>query len=236
MPEENKENEAVAPLPEAPAPEPEDEEIDGSDITEDAYVPDEVKPRHAILSDVFDFLEMLLIAACAILFLFTFVARLSTVEGSSMFRTLEDGDKLVVSDLFYTPQSGDIIVFQDLSSGHKTAIVKRVIAVGGQHVRLDYHGGTSGATEVTVTVDGEVLDEPYRYYDDKRGNPYRYVGTYEYDVPDGCLFVMGDNTHNSEDSRGDFHYVSEDKVLGRVVFRLCGADLSGLFSKIGPVS
>ena len=195
----------------------------------------DVKTKSKLFSDIFDFLEMLIVAACAIILLFSFVARLSVVEGTSMVGTLDDGDKLIVSGLFYEPKQGDIVVFQDIDNPHhKSAIVKRVIAVGGQTVRIQYNAGGS-VNDITVTVDGVELKEPYRYYDPERFNPKEHFGTYTYTVPDGHIFVMGDNTYVSDDSRGSFGYVDCDQVIGRVVFRLCGRDLSSLFVKFGTV-
>ena len=213
------------------------EEVDGSNILDDELQNESLPPSSNFLKDIFDFLEMLILAACAILLLFTFVARISVVEGPSMNRTLEDGDRLIVSNLFYTPAQGDIVVFQDLDSGRETAIVKRIIAMGGQTVVLDYKT-VDGIYCVTVTVDGAVLDESaYRYYDPTidSGRKYRYQGTATYVVPEDSIFVMGDNTYNSEDSRGAFGYVKKDKILGRVIFRLMGDDFSDFFTKFSVV-
>lgn len=212
------------------------EEFDATAIPSDDAIGDgEIRTKSKISADIFDFLEMLAVAACAIVLLFSFVARLSSVEGTSMVGTLDDGDKLVVSNLFYEPERGDIIVFQDVDNQyHKSAIVKRVIAVGGQTVTLRYT--PSGALNtLTVLVDGVAIDEPYRYYDPLQFKPQAHSGEYSYTVPEGHLFVMGDNTYISDDSRGSFGFVDEDKVLGRVVLRLCGDNLSSLFTKFGSV-
>lgn len=216
---------------------PLDETIDGTDTTDDDFDGNGEMAKKNYIFTIFDFVEMLIIAACALIFLFTFVARISTVEGTSMFPTLEDGDRLVVSDLFYTPQTRDIVVFQDLSSGKTEAIIKRIIATGGQTVYLDY----TSNEKLTITVcdpgqskeNGTVLEEDYRYFDLRYSNPYSN-GVYQ--VPEGYVFVMGDNTNNSNDSRGSFGCVQEEKILGRVVFRLSGNDLSDLLQKIGPVA
>lgn len=219
------------------------DEIDGSDMVDDESAPVAIqtKPNRAV--DVFEFLEMLIIAACVIMFIFSFVARICTVDGPSMNNTLEHGDVLIVSDLFYTPKRGDIVVFQDLeiidlTTGkpyYENAIIKRVIATGGQNVVLHYEQ-EGDLYLVTITVDGEVLDEPYRYYDPTpTAWKDRYTKPVAYTVPEGCLFVMGDNTYHSEDSRGVFSFVEEDKVLGRAVFRLGGGDFSKLFQKFGTI-
>lgn len=205
------------------------------DDTDTAY-DGKVRTRAKWAYEVFDFFETLIIAACAILFLFTFVARISNVDGDSMRNTLEDGDRLIISNLFYEPKQGDIVVFQKLDTNYKSAIVKRIIAVGGQTVRLTY-SADSGVNRVTVEVDGEVLPEEYRFYDVTLGPAYqyRYTGSYEYEVPMGHVFVMGDNTYNSEDSRGEFGYVKEEQILGRVVVRVWCKDLSKLAEKFGTV-
>lgn len=210
------------------------DEVDGSDFAEEELALAPVRTRGRLAKDIFEFFEMLVITACAVLFLFTFVARISIVDGASMAMTLEDGDKLIVSDLFYTPTQGDIVVFQDLDSGRDGAIVKRIIATGGQTVTLAYEHNF-----VRVTVDGEVLDETdYRYYDLSLPASYRnrYQGIVNYTVPEGCVFVMGDNTYNSEDSRGAFGYIEEEKILGRVVFRLMGENFSNFFDKFGTIN
>ncbi len=217
-----------------------EDSIDGTDTAGDEFRGHvRTRPRWSV--EIFDFLEMLVLASCIIMFLFSFVARISTVDGTSMARTLDDGDKLIVSDLFYTPKQGDIVVFQDMDSHYDSAIVKRVIATGGQTVTLRY-ANEDGVNRVTVILnpgqtDEQILQEDYRFYDLTLPlqYQYRYTGEFTYTVPDGFLFVMGDNTYNSEDSRGEFGMVSEDTVLGRVIFRLAGRDLSDLFQKFGPV-
>ncbi len=211
------------------------EEVDGSDIREDELQNEGIQSKAGFLKDVFDFLEMIIIAAAAILLIFSFVARISVVDGPSMNQTLENGDRLIVSDLFYTPKRGDIVVFQDLEH-RESAIVKRIIATGGETVVLSYDTTPDGYT-VTITVNGKKLNEPYRYYNPTASSDhkFRYQGTYTYRVPKDCIFVMGDNTYNSEDSRGEFGYVKTDKIIGRVVFRLMGDDLSDIFAKFSTV-
>lgn len=138
------------------------------------------------------------------------------VEGESMENTLFDGDKLVISWFMYQPENGDIVICDSKALGK--LIVKRVIAVGGQKVTVDYNAGT-------VSVDGEVLDEPYtKYhaldymggYDMAYYDPERDV--YEYDVPEGEVFLLGDNRDHSSDSRS-FGAVPEDDIIGKAVYR-----------------
>ncbi len=213
------------------------DEIVITDAEDDTFKAQAIRTKTDIAFDIFDFFEMLIIAACAIMLIFSFVVRLSTVDGVSMVGTLEHGDKLVVSDLFYSPAQGDVVIFHDLDNKiFDNAIVKRVIAVGGQTVKLSYTPD-GNLNKLTISVDGVTLDEPYRFYDEHAKNElkFRYEGTHVYQVPEGHVFVMGDNTYNSEDSRGVFGCISEDKIVGRVIFRICGEDFSSLFAKFGTV-
>lgn len=210
--------------------------IDGTDFSETDYTAGKIRTRSKLASDFFDFMEMLILCCCAVMFLFTFVARISTVDGNSMLATLENGDKLIVSDLFYQPKVGDIVVFQDVRV-RSGAIVKRVIATEGQTVSLRYElryetDSKKPIQTMTVTVDGILLDEDY-----KAELPYaqEYFQDADYVVPKGCLFVMGDNRNHSSDSRAEFGYVDENRVLGRVVFRIGGADIKDLFQKFGTI-
>jgi signal peptidase I len=145
------------------------------------------------VNEIYDWAEIFVFSATFVILLFTFIARLTVVIGPSMQDTLFEGDYLVVSNLFYEPKQGDIVVCQNLSSGYTEPIVKRVIATEGQTVDIDFDTWT-------VTVDGVVLDESaYRKLTDDQ----RYTSDWSYPiiVPEGCIFVMGDNRNHSVDSR-----------------------------------
>ena len=188
---------------------------DAKDIAEatkeEGAVSTAVKQRP--VSTAFDYLEIFVYSAVAVILLFTFFIRLTNVVGPSMENTLIDGETLLVSNLFYEPKQGDIIVFHELGS-YNEPIVKRVIATEGQEVDIDFDTWT-------VTVDGVVLEEDYRKLE---GSKITSDLTYQLIVPENCLFVMGDNRYHSSDSRnsrmGQNGFIDERQVLGKVVLRL----------------
>lgn len=179
--------------------------------------PEEEQPRRKG-SDLFEWLQLLMGCVLVAVVLFNCFARLTRVDGNSMNNTLEDGEMMLIWSLGYQPQQGDIVVLNKTDQVtdqllHSKAIVKRVIATGGQTVDIDYSTGT-------VYVDGEPLDEPYikeEMY--LPANPMMYNTHWE--IPEGSVFVMGDNRNASTDSRHDMvGPIDEDYILGKVVFAL----------------
>lgn len=184
-----------------------------------------VKKSKNSLEGFIDYIELFAVAICIVIVLFSLAFRTCTVDGESMTQTLQDKEMLIVSDLMYSPQRCDIIVFHhtdssSLSTSSNKPLVKRVIGVGGDTVRIDYN---SMPEKMTVTVTDKngnvtVLDEDYIYLSGSLGNFY---GVQEYKVPEGSLFVMGDNRNGSLDSRyPTIGYVDERSVLGKVLIRV----------------
>lgn len=167
------------------------------------------KEKKSVGNEILEWLESIAVSIFIVILVFTFVFRIVIVDGKSMFPTLEDGQRLIISHLFYTPKQGDIVVAN--SQGLNKTIIKRVIAVEGQTVDIDFDNHT-------VSVDGEVLDEPYINEPTARndgGNAYPMV------VPEGTIFVMGDNRNASTDSRSPYvGCISTDDVLGKAIFRI----------------
>ena len=140
--------------------------------------------------------------------MFTFVARIIVVSGPSMENTLWGGDLILVWGLGYTPKQGDVVVLTQ-ESYQEDSIVKRVIATGGQRVDIDYSANS-------VRVDGELLEEDY--IKEQMFVPSYGEGINHVTVPEGCLFVMGDNRNESADSRyPDIGIVDTRCVIGRGV-------------------
>ena len=165
-----------------------------------------------------EWLETIALAAVAVVLIFTFVLRTATVSGTSMVPTLSNGDRLIISDLFYEPAQGDIVVVAPgVYEDHP--LIKRVIATEGQTVDIDFDKGI-------VTVDGVALDEPYINEPTYLSEGMEFPAT----VPENCIFVMGDNRNNSKDSR--------DPSVGMVDVRyVVGRELLRIFplSQFGPV-
>ena len=160
-------------------------------------------------SELLDWMQCIVSALVIAILLFTFVGRTITVVGSSMVPTLEDGDLLIVSRLFYQPEYGDIVVLRK-ESFKQEPIVKRVIATAGQTVDIDF-------VEGIVYVDGVELDEPYINAQTHEPEDFTEPVT----VPEGCIFVMGDNRNRSTDSRyAAIGCVDLRYVIGKALIRL----------------
>lgn len=168
-------------------------------------------------AELYDWLQLFLGCVVAAVVLFNCVARLTRVDGSSMDHTLEHGEIMLIWSLGYTPKQGDIVVLNKtpvLLPGwpEPRAIVKRVIATGGQTVDIDYDAGA-------VYVDGQLLDEPYLPEEMYLPGP-TMQGTH-WEVPEGSVFVMGDNRNHSTDSRDiQLGPIDTDYILGKAVLAL----------------
>lgn len=153
-------------------------------------------------------LQTFVAATVALVLLFVFVGRPVMVDGDSMLPTLQDRELMLVRQAGYTPQPGDVVVLRKEFRNVTSPIVKRIIAVEGQNVEIDYAAGT-------VAVDGVVLTEDYILEPMVRQS-WQTVTTLT--VPEGRVFVMGDNRNISDDSRDEaLGAVEEAYILGQAV-------------------
>ncbi len=205
-------------------PDPQTAETTPDAPTEENTPEPQAKTRAELFADVMEIVETMLVSVFVVLMVFTYLARPVTVDGRSMVPTLNDQDKLVMLRLLYTPKQGDIVVV-DNYEGHvfdaegnvvesgrslNENIIKRVIAVAGQTVTVDERAGE-------VYVDGKALHENY-INERTLTNDGAFI--YPITIPEGYVFVMGDNRNKSTDSRSScVGLVSEEDVLGNAYFR-----------------
>ena len=165
------------------------------------------KPKMNWLKELFEWAQAIAVAMVLALVLNQFVFSMVQVEGSSMLPTLQDNERLVVTKLFYKPKAKDIVIVKSQTLGKH--IIKRVIAVPGDII--DIHGGTG-----EVLLNGEVIQEPYIL------EPLKNAGSanqYPLTVPEGYVFVMGDNRNNSQDSR-NLGLIAFEDIVGRASLRV----------------
>ena len=164
------------------------------------------------LRGLYEWVGAVALAALAAVVFFTFVARLVLVDGPSMRETLQHQDCLLVinTPLCGPAETGDIVIIRRESFRDGEPIVKRVIATEGQTVDIDFDAGT-------VYVDGQLLKEDYIRQPTWLEEGLEFPVT----VPEGCVFVMGDNRNDSDDSRDPaLGPVDTREILGRAVFLL----------------
>lgn len=171
---------------------------------------------------LYEWLEEIVIALTLVILVFTFLFRVVTVTGESMLPNFVEGQKLIVTNLGHSVEQGTVVVITNVLN---EPIIKRVIATEGQTVDIDYETGV-------VYVDGEAVDETQ--FGLENGITTRPYSTLEamvfpQTVPEGCVFVLGDNRSVSKDSRyTEVGMVDTRHILGEAVFTLYPFDCFGV--------
>ena len=179
--------------------------------------------KNSILSDLYDLAETVFIVFFVVSLILAYIFRISDVDGPSMENTFHTNDKVISLPLKRDFKTGDVVVANtDYSfliygdggvikgNGLNKTVIKRVIAVEGQTLDIDFESGN-------VTVDGILLNEPYitgLTHNDEGG----FTGQYPFTVPEGYVFVMGDNRSISMDSRSSkIGLIDKNNIIGTVV-------------------
>ena len=178
-----------------------------------------IKETKSVWAEAYEWIDSAVLTVMVLLLVFTFLFRQVKIDGNSMHPTLQNGERVIISDVFYTPQYGDIVVISSEVYGN-VPIIKRVIATEGQWV--DIYGGN-----VYVGDDGSNM---FKVSDEFVGDAYTedvvasgLLGYYNYpiQVPENHVFVLGDNRNVSLDSRTEvIGFIDCRQILGKALYRV----------------
>lgn len=193
--------------------------------TEQNIAPEKPDKKGSFTKSLLEQLELIVIFFAIMMLIFSLVCRTCKVDGDSMNNTLQDSETVLVWNLFYTPQYGDIVVIHD-NDDLKKPIVKRIIGLPGDTIRVQHFESYMTVTVTHSNGTVETLNEDYITYS---GYLWYYSPDETYTVSEGEVFVMGDNRLNSKDSR-ELGCYDTRQILGKIILRLLP------LNKIGTVS
>ena len=188
---------------------------DNSDINEDnsnkpeSDQPNEKNTTKEVVKEVISWVLTFAVAIAAALFIKSFIIINATVPTGSMENTIMPGDDLIgfrLSYAFSEPERGDIIIFK-FPDDESQKYVKRIIGLPGEKITIK-------DAKVYINDSSEPLEEEYL-----KDEWIEETGPYEYEVPEDCYLVLGDNRNNSKDSRYWVNtYVTKDEIIGKASF------------------
>lgn len=211
-----------------------DEEIKENEeiAAEEAPAPKEKKPM--FWAEALDWYNTVVGSVLAIILIFALFTRLSTVDGSSMLPSLHDGERLLVTNFLYTPAHNDIVVlwagglYNSGTDSYGKAIVKRVIGIAGDTIHIDFGEGIVYRNDVPLEheiTDGLLYEDGHAINDYTREHLDMYGSV---TIPEGYVFVMGDNRNDSTDSRDSrVGLVNVNDIVGKVYLRIAPLDRFG---------
>ena len=202
----------------------------------------ETNKKRSVLREIWEWVYTIIIALIIAMLIKTFLFDVVKVDGSSMFPTLIDGDRLIITKLGYTPKQGDIVIL-DSTYKEREEHFSQIASEQGkdelgffakltesfglpESLKKRYYvkrviatpGQTVDLKDGKVYIDGEILDEPYYT---GITSPIDSAMEFPLTVEEDTVFVMGDNRPRSKDSRSsDLGLVPYDAVLGKSQIRI----------------
>ena len=181
--------------------------------------------KEKMLINVYDMASVLATAVVTIMIIFTFVFRVVGVVGTSMVPTLNHQDWLIVSAFDKDPAYGQVVIITQ-PNWFEEPIVKRIIATENQTVDINFNKGE-------VYVDGVLLNEPYINNATINNEGIEFHVT----VPEGHVFVLGDNRQGSTDSRSEkIGFIKEEYIMGVAKLKPFSYDEQSRRLKLNPLS
>lgn len=198
---------------------------------------DEKKPV-SFFNELFDWVESTLLGVIGVMLVFTFLVRVTTVDGNSMLPTLQNENRLLISDLLYEPSYADIVILQanglvNDNGEYGKPIVKRIIGLPGDTIDIDFNEGVVYRNGEPLAIRyinaGATIYEENYTINSLTSRPLDFSEPVT--IPEGYVFVMGDNRNDSTDSRDHrVGLVNQNYIVGRAVLRVTPFSEFGLLN------